>query len=82
MIKKFYVNNIKNYPHDEILYLFKRVLITEINNFSSELLIRLTVVEVKDLINNIKELTINDERELNLAAITLFNDQRSNFTDL
>ena len=25
--KKFYVNNIKSYPHDEILYLFKRDLI-------------------------------------------------------
>ena len=40
--KKFYVNNIKSYPHDENLYLFKRDLV---NNKDL-------------LINNIKELSI------------------------
>ena len=28
--KRFYVNNIKSYPHDENLYLFKRDLINKI----------------------------------------------------
>ena len=28
--KRFYVNNIKSYPHDENLYLFKRDLIKKI----------------------------------------------------
>ena len=30
--KRFYVNNIKSYPHDENLYLFKRDLVNKINN--------------------------------------------------
>ena len=65
--KRFYVNNIKNYPHDENLYLFKRDLVNKI----CEAYLNLN----KDLlINNIKELTINDDRKLILAAITLYND--------
>ena len=28
--KRFYVNNIKSYPHDEDLYLFKRDLVNKI----------------------------------------------------
>ena len=31
--KKFFVNNIKSYPHDEILYLFKRDLIKMIHKY-------------------------------------------------
>ena len=65
--KSFYVNNIKSYPHDENLYLFKRDLVNKICedylNLNKDL-----------LINNIKELTINDDRKLILAAITLYND--------
>ena len=30
--KRFYVNNIKGYPHDENLYLFKRDLVNKIKN--------------------------------------------------
>ena len=30
--KRYYVNNIKSYPHDENLYLVKRALINKINN--------------------------------------------------
>ena len=35
--KKFYVNNIKSYPHDENLYLFKRDLVNKINAASFDL---------------------------------------------
>ena len=75
--KKFYVNNIKSYPHDENLYLFKRDLINKIRNASLELLIKLGLeldINKDSVINNIKELTINDDRKLILAAITLYND--------
>ena len=80
--KRFFVNNIKKYPHDEKLYLFKRDLIKKINTTPIELLIKLgldvskeslqsLIWEPAPLINNIKELTINDDRKLILAAITL-----------
>ena len=39
--KRFYVNNIKSYPHDENPYLFKRDLIKKINTTPIELLINL-----------------------------------------
>ena len=35
--KSFYVNNIKSYPHDENLYLFKRHLVNKFNNSTLEL---------------------------------------------
>ena len=73
--KRFYVNNIKSYPHDKELYLFKRDLI---NTTPIELLIKLGLdvrkESLESFINNIKELTINDERKLILAAISLYND--------
>ena len=91
--KTFYVNNIKSYPHDKELYLFKRDLIKKIceqtssvasqacsliNTTPIELLIKLGLDVSKEslesFINNIKELTINDDRKLILAAITLYND--------
>ena len=34
--KRFYINNINSYPHDENLYLFKRDLINKINNTTLE----------------------------------------------
>ena len=75
--KRFYVNNIKSYPHDENLYLFKRDLIKKINT-RIEVLIKLGLDVSKEslesFIDNIKELTINDDRKLILAAITLYND--------
>ena len=65
--KRFYVNNIESYPHDENLYLFKRDLVNKI----CEAYLNLN----KDLlIINILELTINDDRKLIEAAITLYND--------
>ena len=74
----FYVNNIKSYPHDENLYLFKRDLIKKMNTTPIELLIKLGLDVSKEslesFIYNIKELTINDDRKLILAAITLYND--------
>ena len=65
--KRFYVNNIKSYPHAENLNLFKRDQVNEINNA--------TLDGDKDLlINNIKKLTINDDRNFILAANALFDD--------
>ena len=78
--KRFYVNNIKSYPHDEHLYLFKKDLINKIREAASP--IKKTIDRDKDkligeatlLINNIKELTINSNRELIEAAIRLYNE--------
>ena len=65
--KRFYVNNIKSYPHDENLYLFKRELIKMIRQASFD--------RDKDLlVNNILELTINDDRKLIEVAIILYNE--------
>ena len=75
---RFYVNNIKSYPHDENLYLFKIDLTKKINTAPIELLMKLGLDVSKEslesFINNIKELTINDDRKLILAIITLYND--------
>ena len=72
--KRFYVNNIKSYPHDENLYLFKRDLVKKICEAGSPIT-NASLDGDKDLvIINIKELTINDDRKLILAAITLYND--------
>ena len=76
--KRFYVNNIKSYPHDENLYLFIRDLVNKICEADS--LINTTSTELdnknnKDLlINNILELTTNDVRKLIEASIRLYND--------
>ena len=66
---------------DENLYLFKRDLVNKIGeagfpikNASVKLLRRSLDGDKDLLINNIKELTINDDRKLFLAAITLYND--------
>ena len=87
--KRLYVINIKPYPHDEKLYLFKRNLVNKIceANWGRASLVTPTKTKgpspIKNasldgdknlLINNIKELTINDDRKLILAAITLYND--------
>ena len=82
--KRFYVNNIKNYPHDENLYLFKRELIKNIceagsliNTTPIELLIKLGLDVSKESLESfrdIKELTVNDDRNLIPAAIILYND--------
>ena len=65
--KRLYVNNIKSYPHDENLYLFKRDLLNELNATSLDL-------DKHQLGNNILELNINDDRELIEAAIKLYDD--------
>ena len=87
--KKFYVNNIKSYPHDENLYLFKRDLIIKICEAGWGRASLVTRTKAKGppliknaslhgdkdlLVNNILELTINDDRKLIEAAFTLYND--------
>ena len=87
--KRFYVNNIKSYPHDENLYLFKRNLVNKICEQTSSVVIQRTSsmasqaslnLNKEQLVNNILELTINDDRKLIEAAIRLYNDLRSSFT--
>ena len=89
--KRFYVNNIKSYPLDENMYLFKRNLVKKIckrtssvvsqagsliNNTTLELLIKLGLVVSKEsleaLKNNIKELTIKEDRMFIEFAIRLY----------
>ena len=65
--QKFYVNNIKIYPHDVNLYLFKRDLVNKINAASLD-------IDKGQLTNNILQLTTNDDRELIKAAIKLYNE--------
>ena len=71
--KRFYLNNIKSYPHDENLYLFKRDLIKKIceagsliNTTPIELLIKLGLDVSKEslesFIDNNKELTTNVDK--------------------
>ena len=93
--KRIYKNNIKSYPHDENLYLFKKDLVNKIckagwgraslvtpnkakalspiKNASVKLLRRSLDGDKDLLVNNILELTINDDRKLIEAAITLYN---------
>ena len=81
--KRFYVNNITSYPLDENLYLFKRDLIKMIheqaplvvNQSGSPIKLNLELDKDKDLlINNIQDLTFNDDRKLIEAAIVLYNE--------
>ena len=53
--KRFYVNNIKSYPHDKELYLFKKDLINRIREAASRLrnYIRIRIYEV-DLLLRIR----------------------------
>ena len=68
--KRFYVNNIKSYPHDENLFLFKRDLINMIYQADPSLFKE----SLEVIINNIKELIIKEDRKFIEAAIRLYND--------
>ena len=80
--KRFYVNNIKSYPHDENLYLFKRDLIKIIPQASvNEQNSRFTKLHCRSLdgdkdllVKNILELIINEDRKLIEVAIILYNE--------
>ena len=76
--KKFYLNNIKNYPLDENMYVFKRDLLNKIKNTNLERPIKLGLDVNKESleapINKIKELTIKEDRKFIEAAIRLYNN--------
>ena len=67
MIKDFILIKLKSYPHDENLYLFKKDLVHKIYQAWLDL-------GKNQLVNNILELTPNDDRKLIAAAIRLYND--------
>ena len=71
--KSFYVNNIKSYPLDENMYLFKRHLLNKISQQTSSAPNRRTMVNPAMIIN-IKELTIKEDRKFIEAAIRLYNE--------
>ena len=71
--KRFYVNNIKSYSLDENMYLFKRDLLNKISQQTSSAPNRRNMVN-PELINNIKELTIKEDRKFIEAAIRLYNE--------
>ena len=71
---RFYVNIIKSYPHDENLYLFKRDLKKMIHQASFKRLRRSLDGDKDLLVNNILELTINDDRKIIEVAIILYNE--------
>ena len=81
--KRFYVNNIKSYPHDKELYSFKRDLINRIREAASPIMklykdrdkdrdVDKLICEAGSMINDIKELTIDSNRKLIDAAIILY----------
>ena len=70
--KRFYVNNIKSYPHDENLYLFKRDLLNKIRKAGSLIDATSQDLDKDQLANNILELTTHDDRKIIEAAITLY----------
>ena len=78
--KRFYVNNIKNYPHDKEIYLFKRDLLNKVKKLYKDKDLPSSFTnkdkdkDVDKLINDIKELTIDSNRKLIEAAIILYNE--------
>ena len=63
--KRFHVNKIKSYPHDENLYLFKRDLAKKINTTSTALLIDLELhyIDNKDNLDNKDNIDNKDKKD-------------------
>ena len=79
--KRFYVNNIKSYPHDENLYLFRRDLVNKTCERTSSMASQASLsLNKEQLVVFFLELTINDDRKLIEAAIRLYNDLQTSFT--
>ena len=65
--KRFYVNNIKSYPHDENLYLFKRDLVSKICEQTSSVVIQRTSSMASQASLNLnKEQLVDNILELNM----------------
>ena len=73
--QRFYVNNIKSYPHDKELYLFKKDLLNRIKKLykDKDKDVDKLICEAGSMIND-KELTIDSNRKLIEAAIILYNE--------
>ena len=71
--KRFFVNNIKSHPLDENMYFFKRDLLNKISQQISSAPNRRTMVNPA-FINNIKELTIEEDRKFIEATNRLYNE--------
>ena len=56
------------------MYLFKRDLVNKISQQTSPMANPALIGETRSRINNIKELTINDDRKFIEAAIRLYNE--------
>ena len=78
--KRFYVNNIKVILMMRI-YIYSRDLVNKICERTSSMASQASLnLNKEQLVNNILELTINDDRRLIEAAIRLYNDLQSSFT--
>ena len=65
--KRFYVNNIKSYPLEENMYLFKKDFLNNISQQTSPM-------ANPALVNKIKVITINDDRKFIETAIRLYKE--------
>ena len=72
--ERYYVNNIKSYPHDENIYLFKRDLIKKTMKGDTMLCHTPLDLDKDQLAKNILELSINEDIKVIGAAIRIYNE--------